>query len=79
MKWPFSYPVTGNEGLFSFSKAKEKAGIIDMSSITRCSVMEDISIIPAFFVYLRATRMAAIMPGDFHTDWPLSDTSLLLS
>ena len=50
-----------------------------MSSITRCSVMEDISIIPAFFVYRRATRMAAIMPGDFHTDWPLSDTSLLLS
>ena len=28
MKWPFSYPVTGNEELFSFSKAKEKAEIM---------------------------------------------------
>jgi len=28
MEWPFSSPVTGNEGLFSFSKAKEKAEIM---------------------------------------------------
>ena len=32
----------------------------------------------AFIFYLRATRIAAIMPGDFQTDWPLSETSLLL-
>ena len=28
--------------------------------------------------YLRATRMAAIIAGDFQRDWPLSDTSLSL-
>ena len=31
-----------------------------------------------FTLYLRATRIAAIIPGDFQTDWPLSETSLLL-
>lgn len=36
-------------------------------------------LIAAFYSYLRATRIAAIMPGDFQTDWSLSDTSLLLS
>ena len=63
MKWPFSYPVTGNERLFAFSKANKKA-----ETLRFC-----------LLIYLRATRMAAIMPGDFQTDWPLSDTSLLLS
>lgn len=63
MEWPFSSPVTGNEGLFAFSKTNKKAE-------TLCFCL---------LVYLRATRIAAIMPGDFQTDWPLSDTSLLLS